>query len=912
MVSVGNPGTDFAGPQGGKADGSPFMKRSPLLRYGVAVSAVAIALALKLLLDPLIEEESPFLLFLGAVTVGAWFGGLRAGLLATALAALVSDYYFLSSDYSLRVESFGQGLRLVLFVTEGAFVSVLTTEMRSARLRAETSALEAWSHREDLRRSEERFRSLVRNSSDIVMVLEADGTITYESPAVEQILGYKPEERVGANALDHIHPDDVEYVRGEFTEVVGRTGTRSLGEYRVCNKEGQWRHCESIANNLIRDPAIRGIVVNTRDITARKRAEEQWTSSHALLQSIVESTEDSIYVKDARGRYLMVNDSYARIIGRSVKEIIGKDDTQLFPPETARSLREADLRVLKSGQTVQVEERLPLGDSVRTLLSTKVASRDNRGEVAGVIGVSTDITRRKEAEEALKESEERYRAVVEQAAEGIHMSDLNTKRILESNVAFRNLLGYTSEELHQMTLYDFVAHDRESIDANLQRVLEQGSHSIGERQYRCKDGSLVDVEVNTSVISYAGRQVVCAVCHDVTERKRSDTRLRRSLNSLLALYEAGQILSSTLELEEVGTRLLQIMQRISGLTTAVISVPNEHGHLRVWRAVGLENLYRKARYTPAVQEVLAKALKTPEYQSFKLPGLGSDDDELVVLCLPLRVRDKTIGLLEIYGPGGMAEDGPGEILSSLATQAASALENGRLYGELGERERQLKELVGKLFAAQEEERRRIAYDVHDGLTQIAVAAYQHLQAFADDHPLRSAQARAQLELALELVQQTASEARRVIAGLRPMVLDDFGLATAIRSQVEALRGEGWHVRYEETLGQERLPMELETTLFRVSQEALTNVRKHAQTDQVNVVLQRLEGHLRLEVRDRGQGFQTTGAADRREPGEKIGLSSMQERVALLGGDFEIHSEPSTGTTIKVVVPLPTSEEDHEN
>jgi signal transduction histidine kinase len=384
------------------------------------------------------------------------------------------------------------------------------------------------------------------------------------------------------------------------------------------------------------------------------------------------------------------------------------------------------------------------------------------------------------------------------------------------------------------------------------------------------------------------------------------------LNSLLALYEAGQILGSTLELEEVGTRLLQIMQRISGLTTAVISVPDEHGQLRVWRAIGFENLWRKARYSPRVQAALEATLSTAEYQRFELPYPGSDGDRLIVLCLPLRVRDRIIGLLEIYGPEDLVEKDTGEILGSLATQAANALENGRLYGELAERERQLKDLVGKLFAAQEEERRRVAYEVHDGLTQVAVATYQHLQAFSDDHPVRSAQGREQLEQSLELARQTAREARRVIAGLRPMVLDDFGLATAIRSQVDALAGEGWHVDFEETLGDERLPVELETALFRVLQEALTNVRKHAQTDRVAVKLQRLDGHLRLEVRDWGRGFQTTGAADGGGPGERIGLSSMQERVTLLGGDFELHSEPDAGTSIRVVVPLPASEKDGDH
>jgi signal transduction histidine kinase len=294
--------------------------------------------------------------------------------------------------------------------------------------------------------------------------------------------------------------------------------------------------------------------------------------------------------------------------------------------------------------------------------------------------------------------------------------------------------------------------------------------------------------------------------------------------------------------------------------------------------------------------------------------VGSSEAHLVGLYIPLRVRDELTGVLEAYGNETLAEEQPVGTLISLTSQAASALENGRLYGELAERGRQLRDLVGRLLVAQEEERRRLAYEIHDGLTQIAVATYQHLQAFADEHPPDSARAQEQLEQTLELAQQTVVEARRVIAGLRPTMLDDFGLASAIRLQVEELRSEGCQVNYEEKLGDERLPVELETALFRVAQEALTNVRKHAQSTQVDVVLERLEGGIRLQVKDRGRGFRPTEVSNGGGPGERVGLSSMRERVTLLGGELEVRSEPGKGTIVVADVPLPTYEEedaDHE-
>ena len=122
-------------------------------------------------------------------------------------------------------------------------------------------------------------------------------------------------------------------------------------------------------------------------------------------------------------------------------------------------------------------------------------------------------------------------------------------------------------------------------------------------------------------------------------------------------------------------------------------------------------------------------------------------------------------------------------------------------------------------------------------------------------------------------------------------------------QAEELRAEGYETTYEETLGGARLPAALETALFRVAQEALTNVRKHAQTDQVRVALGPRDGAVRLEVSDRGRGFAPAELEQAAGPGERVGLSSMRERIALLGGALEIRSEPGAGTSVVAEVPL---------
>jgi PAS domain S-box-containing protein len=371
---------------------------------------------------------------------------------------------------------------------------------------------------------------------------------------------------------------------------------------------------------------------------------------------------------------------------------------------------------------------------------------------------------RRRAEESAREArsqEERYRAVVEQAAEGILLVDADTKRVLDANVAYQDLLGYSPEETSHLTLYDLVPYSSDNTDCYIGRVLKRGRYVSGKRHHRRKDGSLVDVEVSANVLSYGDREVVCMVIRDITERKRAEEELRR------------------------------------------------------------------------------------------------------------------------------------------------------LNQELAEREHELHSLVGRMTAVQEEERRRVAYEVHDGFAQIAAAAYRRLQTFAEHRRPESAEAREELENAIALVQRTVGEARYVIANLRPIALDDCGLATAIRMQIEELQTEGFEASCEDTLGEKHLPSMMEINLFRVAQEALSNVRKHAETNRLRVSIGRHDGVVRLEVRDWGRGFHPSEVRAADDPGVGVGLSSMHDRVALLSGSLQIRSEPGGGTSVVAEVPLPVAEEEKE-
>lgn len=523
---------------------------------------------------------------------------------------------------------------------------------------------------------------------------------------------------------------------------------------------------------------------------------------------------------------------------------------------------------------------------------------------------------RRRAQEALRLAEEKYRGIFENAVEGIFQTTTGGQ-FVTANPMMARIFGYDSPEEMLRTIHDVAEQlyvEPEQRTEFARRMFRDGRvFEFEVRVYR-KDGSMIWVSINARAVRDGSGEIVGfeGTLEDITKRKRAEEDLRRSMDRLVALHEAGHLLGSTLEPEEIATRLLEIMRRISGLTAAVISL-REAGQLRIWRSIGLENLKPGIRNSPEVREAQEAVLENEAPRSFPVGARRDREDESVVgLFLPLRVRERAVGVLEVYGPKALAENDVVEILESLTTQAASSFENARLYGELADSAERLQELVGKILVAQEEERRRVAYEVHDGLAQVAAAAHQHLQAFAQYHLPQSQEGREELKYVSGLVRRTVGEARRIIADLRPTALDDFGLKSAIRLHLDALRAEGWRITYEDSLSDERLPAATETAIFRVVQEALNNVGKHADTKRVDLSLeQRLAeepvpsegGRIRLQIRDYGRGFAPESSASRGGPGERVGMTGMRERITLLGGEFRVASRPGVGTLIVAEIPL---------
>lgn len=786
-------------------------------------------------------------------------------------------------------------------------------------------------------------RAIAKHGSDLYTLRDADDVIRYVSPSVTRVLGYSPEEVVGVHISQLVHPDDATLAaRGVMEHAL--ESSLAPSPVRYLRRDGTWAYLESVVCDSIDEPYVRGVMVVSRDVT--KRVSGQVETGHTTeelgrrsrprhllsMSAVLNETEDvaemlhasverfravfdqaaiGIALVGTDGRWLLVNRRLCEILGYSEQELLKSTYAEVIHRDERDADHEGVLRpsIAPSG-TQPAEARLTRRDGAHVWVNLTASLLPGPSEEAEyLVTFVEDISERKRAEDELRRQTDLYETLLKaQSDVGDGLVIVEDRRISYVNEAFCEICGYGVEELKDLpTFFDLIVPElRATVEARFEPLAYEGrGRGHIETAMLRKDGRSVEIELSLRALQSDTGQRLVGITRETTERKQTEESLRRSLGVLLALREAGQILGSTLKSEEIVTRLLTIMRGVSGLTAAVISVEDEGGQTRIWRAVGLEGLWRKARYAPEAEAARRAVLETGENRLFRLRRPGSESEYLVALCLPLRMRSRIAGVLEAYGPESFAEDEGVEILRSLAAQAASALENATLYGELAEREKRLAELVGQLFTAQEEERRRVAYEVHDGLAQLAAGAHQHLQGFARFYPPESVKGRELLDRALGLVQRTVGEARRVIEHLRPTALDDFGLQTAIRLEVDELRADGWSVEYDCDLADnERIPVAVETALFRIAQEALRNVRRHAGAKRVRLSLLRSAGGVELTVRDWGRGFDPEADQHGSGPGERIGLSSMQERASLLGGDLLVHSSPGVGTRVVANIPLP--------
>jgi PAS domain S-box-containing protein len=753
---------------------------------------------------------------------------------------------------------------------------------------------------EELRSSETRYRAVIERATDGIYLLDADTRRVVESnPSYQNMLGYTAEELLGMEVYDFVaHPRENVDATIERTLRVRR---RLVGERKYRRKDGSLLDVE-VGVSVISLDGRDVICTIVRDITERKRSEEALAHSENRLRMIIETEPECVKVLGPDGSLLEMNPAGLSMIeADSLEQVRGKSVYGYIAPEHRSDFVALTEDVLRGGSGMLEFELVGLKGTRRWLETHAVPLRDAHAGIPGLLAITRDITERKRAEEDLRQSEKLYRTVIEEVSENICLVDVETARIVGSNPAFRETLGYSAEDLEEMTLYDIVAHDRESIEANMRRTAREGRTRIGERKYRRKDGSLVDVEAGGSIILRDGRETICVVAHDVTERARAQRLLEERVATLSTI---AATLAFDLPTENILSVLAKSAVRAStAVACAVVLIDEETDELHLFGSHGLPE-----GYTNGLQEAYRAGVQSPSLRAYRTrePVLVRDvrryllSEPLygpihrfareapwdVTYHLPLISRGQALGTIFFFFlPDQEPAEDERAFLRAVADQTAVAVENARL----------LVEARGK---AALEERQRLARELHDSVSQalygIALGA-KTARKLVDQSPGLVADP---LDYVLSLAEAGLAEMRALIFELRPESLETEGLVAALQKQAAALRARH-EIEVEAILCDEpEASPETKEALYRIAQEALHNTVKHARAGRVKVGMECSPGSVALEVSDDGVGFDV----EEDFPGH-LGLRSMRERAARLGGTLELESSAGAGTRVRARIPL---------
>ncbi|MEG4144368.1 PAS domain S-box protein [Microcoleus sp. Pol12B5] len=398
-----------------------------------------------------------------------------------------------------------------------------------------------------LKQNEERFRSLIEATAQIIWIGNADGELANEQPTLGAFTGQTFEEYKGWGWLDAMHPDDRAHVASIWSAAVAN---RSLYEYelRMRRYDGEYRYMSCRGIPLLNaDGSIREWIGANTDITDRKQAEEALREQQAalrdrnvLLSSILESTPDIIVVKDREGRYIALNSFVAKsFYGRPIEEIIGKDDSELLPPAAAIAIMEKDRQIMEAGITESYEEDVFNGKENTSFLTTKAPWRDAHGNILGLIAIARNINDRKQMEAELRDRNALLKSILESTPDFIVVKDREGRHVaLNSNLA--NFIGKPIEEiigkddlelLSPNTASEMMVKDRQIMATGITETYEEdvfhgettATFFTTKAPWRDADGNILGIIATT---------------RDISDRKQAEEALRHKETQYRSIFES--------------------------------------------------------------------------------------------------------------------------------------------------------------------------------------------------------------------------------------------------------------------------------------------------------------------------------------------------------------------------------------
>ncbi len=752
--------------------------------------------------------------------------------------------------------------------------------------------------------------AILDTSHDGVIAIDQGQRILLFNRAAEQIFGYRAQEVLGQPLQSLISPDlvgphgETGASLGHETEASPAGGDHAIVSLR--RRDGTLFHAEVNVAKVAHGQET-GTIVSVRDISLRRQSGEALRESEERFSRLFRHAALGMALVGTDGCFLQVNPALCQMLGYSEQELLSHTFGELT------FLEDLDVGVglfrdLVSGKRDHgwMEKRYVHkdGHTIWALLST-AAVHGSQGNTLYLVSQLQDISERKAAEARLVEKEAQYRGVFEASSDGLLIISLDG-RIVEANPAACRLYGYTHSDLVNMPVTELIQPDYRSRFTDMLGQVTKGQSFFSHAVDRKKDGSTFYVEVHGSSFIYAGRPHLLSMVRDVTERVRSvqllEQRVAERTHELSTLLAVSHNIAATLDLGTLLDLILDQLRTIVDHDSAIL-FSLEEGHPVALRYRGLDPQEQAQQEHLLIAQTVAEqrapwprepiiigdllgedVMALAVRKALGQPGHGSLAHARSWMVVPLTVKERTIGILSLARKQPLFYTADHARLAlAIASQAASAIENARLYEQ------------GQRLAAMEE-RQRLARELHDSVSQalygISLAAHT-VQGLLQRG---SSQAGEPLDYLLRLADAALAEMRALIFELRPDSLEKEGLVSALNKHVAAIHARHGLVVEADLCEEPDLPFPVKEALYRVAQEALNNAVKHARASRLEVRLSVAAGQIALSVRDNGIGFDPHGEY----PGH-MGLYSMRERIEKMNGVLRIESAPEQGSVIEASI-----------
>jgi PAS domain S-box-containing protein len=751
-----------------------------------------------------------------------------------------------------------------------------------------------------------RLRALFETMQDAVLFSDDQARFVDANPAACTLLGYSREELLQLDAWSVTPPA----ARGAVTaawQAFLRAG-RAAGEYTVLRKDGSTRdvECRGVARF---QPGLHLSVL--RDITERKHAEQALRRQAQVLDQI----HDAVIATDLDGYIISWNKGAERLYGYTADEIRGKHVTLLYREEDRQTLAPEVIQSLKEMGNVEVEKPvLTKAGDVRWVHLSLSLLHEPDGSPTGMIGYSLDITERRCIEAALRDSEERFREMAENIEEVFWLTSADENRLDYISPAYERVYGRSRESLYRdpHSWLDAVhPEDAPRIRACLR---EPRAARPDGREYRVvrPDGSIRWVHVRLFPVRAENGEVhrLAGIALDVTERLRAKEVLRRQVQRLEAVREIDRAILAARSAEEIACAAVSRMRRLVPCDRASVVTFDFTAREAIYLAADVPSTSRFRTQTRVPFDALGDLSDLWRGESRRVSDYEQDPRHPLLarhlvaeglrsyLVVPLLVQDDLIGCLGLSATTpGVFTDEHAEVARDVADAVAVALQEARLVEQVQVGQERLQALSRRLVDAQEAERRHVARELHDEIGQAltALKLFLEMNARAAEGTLADG-----LREIQGMVDELIGRVREMSLALRPPMLDDLGLVPTLQWHFERYTARtGVRVHFQHT-DNGRLPADVETAVYRIVQEALTNVARHAGVDEVTVRLWTGASSAGVQVEDRGKGFfpETQPVA-----GNSGGLTGMRERSHLLGGRLTVEARPGGGTRLTATLPV---------